>query len=158
MRDLLPERVQRGKVLLRTEHFIQPDVQRAAVDRAVKIEKIGLQNRCGKAPGRGVDADVHDRVVAVSVQLRAGGVDAVRRNEDIRLKGEIGGREAERMPEVAAMRDDAGDEVRMAEIAALLEKFKESGLAFDDLLVRKVVDGRESAAPAPQRRGRAARG
>ena len=32
------------------------------------------------------------------------------------------------------------DEARMAEIAALLEKFKESGLAFDDLLVRKVVE------------------
>ena len=28
----------------------------------------------------------------------------------------------------------------MAEIAALLEKFKESGLSFDDLLVRKVVE------------------
>ena len=34
----------------------------------------------------------------------------------------------------------AVDEVRMDEIAALLEKFKESGLAFDDLLVRKVVE------------------
>ena len=32
------------------------------------------------------------------------------------------------------------DEARMAEIAALLEKFKESGLSFDDLLVRKVVE------------------
>ena len=32
------------------------------------------------------------------------------------------------------------DEARMAEIAALLEKFKESGLTFDDLLVRKVVE------------------
>ena len=28
----------------------------------------------------------------------------------------------------------------MSEIAALLEKFKESSLAFDDLLVRKVVE------------------
>ena len=28
----------------------------------------------------------------------------------------------------------------MAEIAALLEKFKESDLTFDDLLVRKVVE------------------
>ena len=34
----------------------------------------------------------------------------------------------------------AADEARMSEIAALLEKFKESGLAFDDLLVRKVVE------------------
>ena len=32
------------------------------------------------------------------------------------------------------------DEVRMAEIDALLEKFKENDLAFDDLLVRKVVE------------------
>ena len=32
------------------------------------------------------------------------------------------------------------DEARMAEIAALLEKFKENDLAFDDLLVRKVVE------------------
>ena len=34
----------------------------------------------------------------------------------------------------------AVDEVRMAEIAALLEKFKESDLTFDDVLVRKVVE------------------
>ena len=34
----------------------------------------------------------------------------------------------------------AVDEVRMAEIDALLEKFKENDLAFDDLLVRKVVE------------------
>ena len=34
----------------------------------------------------------------------------------------------------------AVDEARMAEIAALLEKFKESDLTFDDLLVRKVVE------------------
>lgn len=34
----------------------------------------------------------------------------------------------------------AVDAARMAEIAALLEKFKESDLAFDDLLVRKVVE------------------
>lgn len=34
----------------------------------------------------------------------------------------------------------AVDVARMAEIAALLEKFKESDLAFDDLLVRKVVE------------------
>ena len=34
----------------------------------------------------------------------------------------------------------AADEARMSEIAALLEKFKESDLSFDDLLVRKVVE------------------
>ena len=40
----------------------------------------------------------------------------------------------------AMQKNQAVDEARMAEIAALLEKFKESGLAFDDLLVRKVVE------------------
>ena len=34
----------------------------------------------------------------------------------------------------------AVDEARMDKITALLEKFKESSLAFDDLLVRKVVE------------------
>ena len=40
----------------------------------------------------------------------------------------------------AVQKNQAVDEVRMAEIAALLEKFKESDLAFDDLLVRKVME------------------
>ncbi len=40
----------------------------------------------------------------------------------------------------AVQKAQAVDEVRMAEIAALLEKFKENDLAFDDLLVRKVVE------------------
>ena len=40
----------------------------------------------------------------------------------------------------AMQKAQAVDEVRMAEIAALLEKFKENGLSFDDLLVRKVVE------------------
>ena len=40
----------------------------------------------------------------------------------------------------AVQKTQAVDEARMAEIAALLEKFKENGLAFDDLLVRKVVE------------------
>ena len=40
----------------------------------------------------------------------------------------------------AAQKNQAVDEMRMAEIAALLEKFKESDLSFDDLLVRKVVE------------------
>ena len=40
----------------------------------------------------------------------------------------------------AMQKTQAADEARMSEIAALLEKFKESSLAFDDLLVRKVVE------------------
>ena len=40
----------------------------------------------------------------------------------------------------AMQKTRAVDEARMAEIAALLEKFKENGLSFDDLLVRKVVE------------------
>ena len=40
----------------------------------------------------------------------------------------------------ATQKTQAMDEKRMEEIAALLEKFKENGLAFDDLLIRKVVE------------------
>lgn len=40
----------------------------------------------------------------------------------------------------AVQKTQAVDEARMAEITALLEKFKESDLTFDDLLVRKVVE------------------
>ncbi len=40
----------------------------------------------------------------------------------------------------AMQKNQAVDEARMTEIAALLEKFKENDLAFDDLLVRKVVE------------------
>ena len=40
----------------------------------------------------------------------------------------------------AVQKTQAVDEARMAEIAALLENFKENGLSFDDLLVRKVVE------------------
>ena len=40
----------------------------------------------------------------------------------------------------AVQKAQAVDEVRMAEIDALLEKFKENDLTFDDLLVRKVVE------------------
>ena len=40
----------------------------------------------------------------------------------------------------AVQKTQAVDEARMAEIAALLENFKENGLTFDDLLVRKVVE------------------
>ena len=40
----------------------------------------------------------------------------------------------------ATQKTQAMDEKRMEEIAALLEKFKESDLTFDDLLVRKVVE------------------
>lgn len=40
----------------------------------------------------------------------------------------------------AMQKTQAVDEARLGEIAALLENFKENGLAFDDLLVRKVVE------------------
>ena len=39
-----------------------------------------------------------------------------------------------------AQKSQTVDEARMAEIAALLEQFRESGLPFDNILVRKVVD------------------
>ena len=40
----------------------------------------------------------------------------------------------------ATQKSQAVDEARMEEIAAILEKFKESDLTFDDLLVRKAVE------------------
>ncbi len=40
----------------------------------------------------------------------------------------------------ATQKSQTVDEARMAEIAALLEQFRESDLPFDNILVRKVVD------------------
>ena len=57
-----------------------------------------------------------------------------------RIKQELEQLQAQLEGVQAVQKAQAVDEVRMAEIAALLEKFKESGLAFDDLLVRKVVE------------------
>ena len=57
-----------------------------------------------------------------------------------RIKQELEGLQAQLEGVQAAQKTQSVDEVRMAEIAALLEKFKESDLTFDDLLVRKVVE------------------
>ena len=57
-----------------------------------------------------------------------------------RIKQELEGLHAQLEGVQAVQKAQAVDEVRMAEIAALLEKFKENDLAFDDLLVRKVVE------------------
>ena len=57
-----------------------------------------------------------------------------------RIKQELEGLQAQLEGVHAVQKAQAVDEVRMAEIAALLEKFKESDLTFDDLLVRKVVE------------------
>ena len=57
-----------------------------------------------------------------------------------RIKQELEGLQAQLEGVQAVQKAQAVDEVRMAEIAALLEKFKENGLSFDDLLVRKVVE------------------
>ena len=57
-----------------------------------------------------------------------------------RIKQELEGLQAQLEGVQAVQMAQAVDEVRMAEIAALLEKFKESDLTFDDLLVRKVVE------------------
>ena len=58
----------------------------------------------------------------------------------LRIKQEMEQLQAQLEGEQTMQKNQAVDEARMAEIAALLEKFKESGLAFDDLLVRKVVE------------------
>ena len=57
-----------------------------------------------------------------------------------RIKQELERLQAQLEGVQAMQKTQAADEARMSEIAALLEKFKESGLAFDDLLVRKVVE------------------
>ncbi len=57
-----------------------------------------------------------------------------------RIKQELEGLQSQLEGVQAVQMTQAVDEVRMAEIAALLEKFKESDLTFDDLLVRKVVE------------------
>ena len=57
-----------------------------------------------------------------------------------RIKRELEQLQAQLEGVQAVQKTQAVDEVRMAEIAALLEKFKESDLTFDDLLVRKVVE------------------
>ena len=57
-----------------------------------------------------------------------------------RIKRELEQLQAQLEGVQAMQKTQAVDEARMDEIAAQLEKFKESNLTFDDLLVRKVVD------------------
>ena len=57
-----------------------------------------------------------------------------------RIKQELEQLQAQLEGVQAMQKNQAVDEVRMAEIGSLLEKFKESDLTFDDLLVRKVVE------------------
>ena len=57
-----------------------------------------------------------------------------------RIKQELEGLQAQLEGVQAAQKTQSVDEARMEEIAALLEKFKENGLTFDDVLVRKVVE------------------
>lgn len=58
----------------------------------------------------------------------------------VRIKRELEQLQAQLEGVQAVQKAQAMDEKRMEEIAALLEKFKENGLSFDDLLVRKVVE------------------
>ena len=58
----------------------------------------------------------------------------------LRIKRELEQLHAQLEGVQAVQKTQAVDEARMAEIAALLENFKENGLTFDDLLVRKVVE------------------
>ena len=58
----------------------------------------------------------------------------------LRIKRELEQLQAQLEGVQAVQKTQAVDKARMAEIAALLENFKENGLTFDDLLVRKVVE------------------
>ena len=57
-----------------------------------------------------------------------------------RIKRELEGLQAQLEGVQAMQKTQVVDEARIEEITALLEKFKESDLSFDDLLVRKVVE------------------
>ena len=57
-----------------------------------------------------------------------------------RIKRELEQLQAQLEGVQATQKIQAVDEARMEEIAAILEKFKDNCLAFDDLLVRKVVE------------------
>ena len=57
-----------------------------------------------------------------------------------RIKRELEQLQAQLEGVRATQKSQAVDEARMDEIDVLLENFKENGLAFDDLLVRKVVE------------------
>ena len=58
----------------------------------------------------------------------------------LRIKNELEQLHAQLEGVQAAQKSQTVDEARMAEIAVLLEQFRESGLPFDNVLVRKVVD------------------
>ena len=58
----------------------------------------------------------------------------------LRIKNELEQLQAQLEGVQAAQKSQTVDEARMAEIAALLERFRESSLPFDNILVRKVVD------------------
>ena len=58
----------------------------------------------------------------------------------LRIKNELEQLQAQLEGVQATQKSQTVDEARMAEIAALLERFQESDLTFDDLLVRKVVE------------------
>ena len=58
----------------------------------------------------------------------------------LRIKNELEQLQAQLEGVQAVQKNQSVDEARMAEIAALLEQFRESSLPFDNILVRKVVD------------------
>ena len=58
----------------------------------------------------------------------------------LRIKRELEQLQSQLEGVQTAQKSQTVDEARMAEIAALLEQFRESGLPFDNILVRKVVD------------------
>ena len=58
----------------------------------------------------------------------------------LRIKNELEQLQAQLEGVQAAQKSQTVDEARMADISALLERFRESDLPFDNVLVRKVVD------------------
>lgn len=156
--DLRGQRVQRGKFPLRTKEAVKPDAERLSVEILLEIQKICFQKRCGEASGGGMEADVDDGREAPPVQLRLRDINAVWRHEHTGCEGEICRREAERMPEVISVRNDAGDQLRMAEKGprtvqiAALQKLPDDGRADADAVQRHLRH--DLAADAPRGAGR----
>ena len=90
---------------------------------------------------------IHSKINELQKERKALLTKALSENDDgkydfqfLRIKRELEQLQAQLEGVQATQKTQAMDEKRMEEIATLLEKFKENGLSFDDLLVRKVVD------------------
>ena len=90
---------------------------------------------------------IHSKINELQKERKALLTKALSENDDgkydfqfLRIKRELEQLQAQLEGVRAVQKNQSVDEARMDEIAALLERFQESGLPFDNVLVRKVVD------------------